>query len=80
MRFENIFCWVVPRRKENLFFIIFTLFFFLVVFSFVFTLNKYINPSGYDEEGDVLNLHASDFDAALAEFKYLMVQFCKFIL
>ena len=73
-----MFRWILPRQKENLILIIFSLFFLLIVVSFVLTLNKYINPSGYDEEDNVLILHTLDFDAAVAEFKYLFVEFCNY--
>ena len=48
---------------------------FLTVVCLVLTINAFINASGYKEEDNVLVLHDSDFDAAVAEFKYLLVDF-----
>jgi protein disulfide-isomerase A1 len=48
---------------------------FLTVVCLVLTINAFINASSYEEEDDVLVLHVSDFDAAVAEFKYLLVDF-----
>jgi len=48
---------------------------FLTVVCLVLTINAFINASSYEEEDDVLVLHVSDFDAAVAEFKYLLVEF-----
>jgi hypothetical protein len=45
---------------------------------FLFTIFAFINASGsYEEEDSVLVLKNGDFDAATAEFKYLLVEFCK---
>ena len=50
---------------------------FLSIICLLLTINAFINASGYEEDEDVLVLKVSDFDAAIAEFKYLLVEFCK---
>ena len=48
---------------------------FLTFVCLVLTISTFINANNYEEEDDVLVLHVSDFDAAVAEFKYLLVEF-----
>lgn len=37
-----------------------------------------MNAADYEEDENVLVLKASNFDDAVNEFKYLLVEFCKF--
>ena len=52
---------------------------FFTIFCLLLSINAFVNAGEYEEDEDVLVLKVSDFDAAVAEFKYVLVEFCKSI-